>query len=60
MLCQKKSQSRHSKRRERIFFFKKTVQSRQPVTVGHLSAPHSVPPFEMAGMEKKTKKKNQK
>jgi len=39
---------------------KKKVQSRQPVTVGHVSAPHSFPPFEMAGMEKKTKKKKTK
>ena len=35
---------------------KKTVQSRQPVTVGHVSRTHSIPPFETAGMKKKTKK----
>ena len=40
-----------------IFFKKKKVQSRQPVTVGHVSAIGSVPPFETAGMKKKTKKK---
>jgi len=56
----KKSQSCQSKRRERKKKLKKTVQSRQPVTVGHVSSRHSVPPFETAGMEKKTKKKNQK
>ena len=39
---------------------KKTVQSRQPVTVGHVSAIGSVPPFETAGMGKKTKKKKPK
>ena len=64
MLCQKKtkkkSQSHHSKRRERNFFFKKNVQSRQPVTVGHVSSKGSFPPFETAGMGKKTKKKPQK
>ena len=27
------------------------------MTVGHVSSIHSVPPFETAGMEKKTKKK---
>ena len=37
--------------------FKKKVQSRQPVTVGHVSAPHSFPPFETVGMEKDKKKK---
>jgi len=39
---------------------KKTVQSRQSVTVGHVSAIGSVPPFETAGMEKKIKKKKTK
>ena len=39
---------------------KKKVQSRQPATVGHVSAPHSVPPFETAGMEKRTKKEKPK
>jgi len=56
----KKSQSRQSKRREWKKKIKKTVQSRQPVTVGHVSSIHSVPPFETAGMKKKTEKKNQK
>ena len=36
---------------------KKNVQSRQPVTVGHVSGIGSFPPFETAGMGKKTKKK---
>jgi len=36
---------------------KKNVQSRQPVTVGHLSSIGSFPPFKTAGMGKKTKKK---
>ena len=39
---------------------KKTVQSRQSVTVGHVSAIGSVPRFETAGMEKKTKRKKPK
>jgi len=62
-LCQKnekikiKSQSRHFKRRERKKKIKKNVQSRQPVTVGHVSGIGSFPPFETAGMEKTTKKK---
>ena len=30
------------------------------MTVGHVSASHSFPPFETAGMEKKTKKKKPK
>jgi len=61
MLCQKKkSQSRHSKRRERKKIKKKKVQSRQPVTVGHVSAIGLVPPFETAEMGKKTKKKKPK
>jgi len=39
------------------FFLKKNVQSRQPVTVGYVSSKGSFPPFETAGMGKKTKKK---
>ena len=53
----KKKKSRQSKRRERKKIIKKTVQSHQPVTVGHASAIRSVLPFETAGMEKKIKKK---
>jgi len=52
-----KSQSRHSKRQERKIFLKKNVQSRQPVTDGHVSGNGSFPPFETAGMGKTTKKK---
>ena len=61
MLCQKKRKKKSvppfntAGTKKKIK--KKTVQSRQPVTVGHVSAIHSVPPFETAGMEKKTKKK---
>jgi len=36
---------------------KKNVQSRQPVTVGHVSGIGSFLPFETARMEKTTKKK---
>jgi len=35
---------------------KKKVQSRQPATVGHVSAPHSVPPFETQEWRKRQKK----
>jgi len=65
MLCQKKNEKKKSippvktaGTKKKIK--KKTVQSRQPVTVGHVSAIRSVPPFETAGMEKKTKRKKPK
>jgi len=61
MLCQKKRKKKSvppfktAGTKKKIK--KKTVQSRQPVTVGHVSAIGSVPPFETAGMGKRTKKK---
>jgi len=61
MLCQKKTEKKKSVPPFKTAGTeKKTVQSRQPVTVGHVSAIGSVPPFETAGMEKKDNKKKTK
>jgi len=57
-LCQKKKVNPASQNggNDKKKFKKKTVQSRL-CDVGHVSRAYSVPPFETAGMKKKTKKK---